>query len=129
MKIKTIKQITSQDWDKLVIETYGKHYCFQQQDGCKPEGVEIINTSEKYLEDFESTEIPFEINGEEMGVTFKTWLDATPEEIDKHFAFNENYGNELFWERNFYPHVSMIANDLYKKGLLEDGEYQIVIAW
>jgi hypothetical protein len=29
----------------------------------------------------------------------------------------------MFWERNFYPNVQMVANDLHKKGLIEAGEY------
>ena len=39
------------------------------------------------------------------------------------------FNNQLFWERNFYPNVNMIANDLHSKGLLESGEYIIVIDW
>lgn len=33
----------------------------------------------------------------------------------------------LFWERNFYPDINTLANDLYKKGLIKKGEYLIVI--
>lgn len=32
-------------------------------------------------------------------------------------------------EKHFYPHASMIAQDLCKKGLLEEGEYDIKIDW
>jgi hypothetical protein len=35
----------------------------------------------------------------------------------------------MFWDRNFYPNVQMVANDLHKKGLLEAGEYSIRIDW
>jgi len=35
----------------------------------------------------------------------------------------------MWWERNFYPDVEMIANDLHKRGILEAGEYVIDIDW
>ena len=35
----------------------------------------------------------------------------------------------MFWERNFYPHVEMVMNDLHAKGLVEAGEYVIDIDW
>jgi hypothetical protein len=62
-----------------------------------------------------------------MGVSFETWLNTSPEDTKKYFEFE--YENKLFWERNFYPHVSMIIKDLYKKGLIEKGEYDINIDW
>lgn len=34
LKFETKKIIDCFDWDELVTETYGKPYCFQQQDGC-----------------------------------------------------------------------------------------------
>lgn len=36
---KTKKVIDVDDWDRLVIETYKRPYCFQQQDGCKDRGI------------------------------------------------------------------------------------------
>ena len=127
MKIKTIKQINVDEWDGLVEQTYGKIYSFQQQDGCQSRGIVYISVPSNYVEDFENTEIPFEVNGEEMGVSFETWLNTTPEETRKHFK--EDYKNRLFWDRNFYPSIDMIINDLHSKGLLEEGEYQINIDW
>ncbi len=35
----------------------------------------------------------------------------------------------LFCERNFYPDLHTIANDLYERGLIEAGEYVINIDW
>lgn len=129
MKINNIKQIDVQDWDKLVSTTYNKIYSFQQQEGCKDRGIETINTEENYLEDYENTEIPFKVNGEKMGVSFKTWLDTSPEDTEKYFNSQYKWENNMFWERNFYPHASMIAKDLCEKGLLESGKYQININW
>jgi hypothetical protein len=57
MKIKTINQIDVDDWDRLVSETYGKPYTFQQQDGCKGRGVETITVPVKNPEDFKNSEM------------------------------------------------------------------------
>ena len=38
LKSKTKKVVEVRDWDNLVEKTYGKPYCFQQQDGCKERG-------------------------------------------------------------------------------------------
>lgn len=149
MKINQIKQIDVYDWDELVSKHYGKPYSFQQQDGCKSRGIEIISTKEDCLEDYENDFIPEVINGEEMGVSFKAWLKRDPllplncsEKEAKECGYywgkskkdlkewKEDRGHIImFYERNFYPHVNMIAKDLHEKGLLEAGEYQINIDW
>ena len=148
-EIKKIKQISVQDWDAFVEKIYGKIYSFQQQDDCKSRGIETISTNGEYLEDFENETIPEIINGEERGVSFKSWLERDPnaplnpsdeelkecgyywgktKEDKKEWCVDKSNVN-MFWERNFYPNVNMIANDLMKKGLLEEGEYQIKIDW
>lgn len=126
LRVKTRKQIDVQDWDDLVTSTYDKVYSFQQQDDCKSRGVETIVVP-AVPDDYENKEIPFEVNGEEMGVSFETWLNTSPKDTLKHFE--SEWENDLFWDRNFYPHVSMIINDLYSKGLIEAGEYDISIDW
>lgn len=95
------------EWDNLVSSTYGRVYNFQQQNGCKDRG------------------IPEEVNGEIKGVSFKAWLERDPNTPN----FLEKYRHELFWDRNFYPHVSMIIKDLENKGILKEGEYIINIDW
>jgi hypothetical protein len=149
MKIKTVRQISVQDWDELVEKTYGKIYSFQQQEDCKSRGIETISTEEDEIEDFENDSIPEIINGEEMGVSFKSWierdinapLNPTDEELkkcgyywgkeekDKQKWKTDKSHINLFWKRNFYPHPNVIAHDLFKRGLLEAGKYQIVIDW
>lgn len=128
MKISTRTEqvIDVGDWDQLVIDTYGKPYSFQQQDGCKErQRVKVTIPDEAY--DYENDTVPEEINGEEMGVSFKAWLARDPEEWngdpeDKRFL-------DLFWDRNFYPDVQMIANSLYRMELIEAGTYTIDIDW
>ena len=40
MKLKSTQRkiVEIKDWDELVKTTYGKPYCFQQQDGCQGRG-------------------------------------------------------------------------------------------
>jgi hypothetical protein len=128
MKITPVNMITSYEFSELVSETYGRPYEFQQQDGCRDRGFERFRVPPEYVEDFEATEIPEDINGPEMGVSFQAWLTRDPE--------TPVGGNEaryqlisLFWERNFYPHITMVINDLHARGLLPAGEYIMVIDW
>lgn len=129
IKTKLTQVIDVSDWDDLVSTTYGKPYSFQQQEGCKERQRVRIRVPVDYPEDFDNTGIPFEVNGREMGVSFETWLNTSPEETNKNFNINYPWENVLFWYRNFYPHEDMIINDLNSRGLLPDGEYSIDIDW
>jgi hypothetical protein len=117
IKTKSVQMIGDSDWDDLVTATYGRPYSFQQQDGCKARGTfDITVPDEAY--DYEDTSIPYTINGEDMGVSFAAWLEAP---ADKY--------RDIFWKRNLYPDVQMVANDLHVKGLLPAGDYVIDIDW
>jgi len=87
------------DWDHFVSETYGKPYMFQQQDGCKGRGVEYITVPSEWDYDFENTVIPFKVNGDEMGVSFETWLNTSPQETLQHFEsdYDPEYCNDFFF--------------------------------
>lgn len=122
----TKKFIESQDIDDLVQMTYGKPYSFQQQDGCQSKGIHHI-TVPAYADDYETDTITEEINGEEMGVSFKAWLARDPKEwngdpTEERFLY-------LYWQRNFYPDLQTVVNDLHTKGLFPAGEYVINIDW
>jgi hypothetical protein len=122
MKTKTVTMIDVDEWDKLVKDTYKKPYSFQQQDGCKDRGIFNL-TVPSSVEDF----VPEIVNHEDMGVSFKAWLARDPKqplEEDK-----ETWAIVMWWERNFYPDIQIVANDLHEKGLLEAGEYTINIDW
>jgi len=127
MKIRTEKVVDVQEWDKLVVKTYGRPYSFQQQDGCKPRGIFCFTVPQKAECEFENDSVPEEVNGEEMGVSFAAWLARDP--VKKIPGQEYDSELELFWERNFYPDVQMVANDLCEKGLLEAGKYTINIDW
>ena len=126
IRTRTEKLIDVQDWDNLVTETSGRVYSFQQQDGCKDRQLVSITVPDE-CEDFENDMVPEIVNGDEMGVSFKAWLARDPKTPlpDR----DDTFGLTLWWERNFYPDVQMVANDLYEKGLIEAGEYLINIDW
>lgn len=117
-----INKIEINDWDEFVQKVYGKKYDFQQQDGCKSRGTYEFSVPPTCIYDYEDDEIPVEVNGDEMGVSFKAWLERTK-------PFFRGYQDDLFWGRNFYPSVDMIIDDLYKKGLIKEGKYFINIDW
>ena len=130
MKIKNVKMIEVSDWDKLVKATYKRPYCFQQQNGCQDRGTFPITVPE-FADDFENDTVPEEVNHEEMGVSFKAWLERDPKAPlkDEDVDHATQWAIDLWWERNFYPNIQMIANDLQEKGLLDAGDYVIDIDW
>ncbi len=131
MKISTRTEqvIDVGDWDQLVIDTYGRPYSFQQQDGCKErQRVKITIPDEAY--DYENDTVPEEVNHEDMGVSFKAWLERDPNQpLDSPDEWDRKNGLSMWWQRNFYPDVQMIANSLYRMELIEAGEYTIDIDW
>ena len=130
LHIQTKQFIDEDDWSGFVSEHYGKIYSFQQQDGCKERGIYQFSVPDKYPEDFENDTIPEVVNGDEMGVSFKAWLERDIKQpLNSKDQWDRTRGTDLFWKRNFYPHISMIVNDLHEKGLLPAGEYVINIDW
>lgn len=126
MKTHREKMIEVSQWDKLVRETYGKPYSFQQQQGCMARGIFRFGVPDK-ADDYENDSVPEKINGDEMGVSFAAWLARDPKmPVD---ASVDDWEIELFWFRNFYPNFQTLANDLHAQGHLEAGEYAIVIDW
>lgn len=122
------KQLVSvQDWDALVEKTYGRTYSFQQQDDCRSRGTFNLTVPIDCGDDHTNDTVPEEINGEEMGVSFTAWLARDPKEWNGD-PKDRGYLS-MFWERNFYPDIQMVANDLHAKGLVPAGEYVIDIDW
>jgi hypothetical protein len=127
IKISTKQFIHCRDWDKLVQETYGRPYCFQQQDGCKDRGIVHITVPVKYPKNYENSKVPEIVNHFKMGVSFKSWLERDPEQLLTGKDDQDEFSLGLWWDRNFYPNIDMVVNDLYAKGLIEKGEYIINI--
>jgi len=129
LKTKTTIVIEVQDWDELVQTTYGRPYSFQQQDDCQERGhVQLIVPYE--ADDFENDTVPEVVNHPDMGVSFAAWKARDPNQKipleEPKFGYDFT---SMWWERNFYPNVQMIANDLHEKGLLDAGKYEINIDW
>jgi len=132
LKFSKVNMIDVYDWDSLVESTYGRPYAFQQQDGCKSRGVyEITIPCYDWNDDIDRDEIPEKVNGDIMGVSFKSWLERDPKKpLDgEEKGSLDRLNLELFYHRNFYPDIQTIANDMYNKGLIEAGDYVINIDW
>ena len=128
IEYRTVKVIDVNDWDALVMETYGRPYNFQQQDDCKErQHVSITIPDDPY--DYENDTVPEVVNGDEMGVSFKAWLARDPKQKLNADDWDSPSAITMWWERNFYPDVQMVANDLHAKGLIEAGDYEINIDW
>lgn len=108
------------------MKTYGKQYSFQQQDGCRSRGIFNIAVPGE-ADDFENDIVPEVVNHEEMGVSFAAWLKRDPKATLA--DGRDDYSLGLWWDRNFYPDVQAIANDLHVKGLLDAGDYLILLDW
>lgn len=151
MKYKDVKMVDVRDWDKLVSETYGKIYKFQQQEGCRERGIVNLNIPDDESDEEEMNDKIAEVinHDSEMGVKFNVWLKRDPKEPlnpskkeleecncywgkteDDEIEWKQDVSNiRMFWQRNFYPNLQTVANDLYEKGLIEAGEYLIKIDW
>ena len=117
------------EWDNLVMETYGKIYNFQQQNGCQDRKTVYLTIPDQAY-DYQNDSIPEVVNGDKMGVSFKAWLERDPtQKLNTEVIWDREHGLELFWQRNFYPELQMVANDLHSKGLIDAGEYMINIDW
>lgn len=129
LKYANRKVIDGYDWNRLVIKTYGKPYALQQQEGGMENNTffELSIPCEFTNDENMHEEIPEDINGENMGVKFKTWLARDPKQPIK--GDNTGWMINRFWDRNFYPDIYTLANDMYEKGVIEKGEYIIKIDW
>lgn len=126
LKVQNTRLVTVGSWDSLVEETYGKPYNFQQQDGCKERGMHHITIPfpcEDMYEDVKPDKIDLKLEG----VSFEVWNSIPVEQFEAFRGTDRSH--DLFWGRNFYPDVQMVANDLHAKGLIEAGEYAIEIDW
>jgi hypothetical protein len=133
MNTTNVKMVSVSDWDALVKQTYGRPYSFQQQDGCKDRGKFRLKVPDG-AEDYPNDTVPEEVNHAKMGVSFSAWLKRDPKTplrpTDQTFKpTGETWETSMWWERNFYPDIQMVANDLHAKGLLEAGNYVIDIDW
>ena len=126
LRIYTVQMIDLFDWNRFIEFTYGKPYNLQQQEGCMSRGIVPIVVPNNE-DDYEKDSVPEKINGLEMGVSFEAWKARDPKQPVN--GATREWEINLFWHRNFYPSLDVVANDLYNKGLLDAGEYLIHIDW
>jgi hypothetical protein len=126
LKYTLIKQIDDSNLTKVVQKEYGKPYCFQQQDGCQPRGTRHMSGSGFTYDCEEFNSITEAIKEDAYGVSFEDWLAADPN--DPIFG-EEVWEREMTFQRNVYPRLEYLINDIHAKGLIEAGEYQILIDW
>ena len=127
LQFSTKKIITLQDFNELVRDVYHRPYNIQQQEGCIPRGTEVCISVPGSQSDYENTTVPEIVNHPERGVSFDAWLTR---DTKLPLASTPSLSSlNLWWLRNFYPHVSMIVNDLHVKGYIEEGTYFIDIDW
>ena len=119
------------DFNKLVEKTYDKFYCFQQQDNGRKHGVYTFEIPVKSPFNYQNISIPEIVNHSEIGVDFYTWLQRDIhkplKDVKYTTDFNKSLGLRLWWDRNFFPSIDMIINDLYKNGILPEGFLKIII--
>ena len=125
--MKSVNIMSVQEWDDLVSSTYGRVYSFQQQDDCKDRQTVYFSCPHVYPYDYENDTVPEQVNHPEMGVSFQAWLERDPKTPIK--GGKSDWEINMWWERNFYPDMSMVVNDLHDKGLLPAGDYGINIDW
>lgn len=126
LKTRNETMVDVSEWDRLVSETYGRPYSFQQQDGCRSRGIFRISVPGD-SDDYEADLVPEVVNHEERGVSFAAWLKRDPEAPLANGDGDFSLG--LWWGRNFYPDIQMVANDLVAKNMLKAGNYTIDIDW
>jgi hypothetical protein len=126
LNVQNKKVVDVSDWDRLVEQVYGRPYNFQQQDGCKSRGTHNLGVPTGYTRiDDNINEDGYDEEGYD-NPSLKFWLSKDPKEYPAH---EDKRWREMYWERDFYPDIDEIAEDLYRRGLLEAGEYLIDIDW
>jgi hypothetical protein len=130
MKYETIKYVQVSDLDDFIEETYKRPFSFQQQFGCRARGTQYVKVPVKDVEEgyvLEGYVLEDIIKNEYGSVSLKDWLERDPTE--QLSESDSAWTLEMFWERNFFPNIEILFDDLFKKGLIEAGEYVINIDW
>lgn len=130
LKTNTKTTIPLQDWNAFIKEIYGKPYSFQQQEGCRDKGIYTIyipETLPKENEDYGYDYDPSTPEKELCGVPLTVWLSRDPKQPLEGQKYD--FELEIWWFRQFYPYIEELEEDLARKGLLDPGEYTIIIDW
>lgn len=102
-------------FSKYVSELYGRPYQLQQQ------GDMLAQESSVAL-------IVPEPEDWNENPSLAEWLAATPPE-EQGLGLSELLNEEMRWERQYYPSLEAVGNDLHARGLLDVGYYIIHVSW
>jgi hypothetical protein len=120
MRIKSVKLIDETEFSQLVREAYGRPYRLQQQDHCMGQNeIELITIPDEGI-DIDDPQ------------RFEEWRDAEAPEsrgVDQFGDMRWDWEVELHWEREFYPPLQELVNDMYERSLLPQGDYAIRAYW
>lgn len=131
MKLKTRTIVSEQDWSELVRDVYCRPYCLQQQNGCMNRGTINITIPNVADESKMDDSVPEIVNGGARGVKFAKWIERDPKQplSENEELRTDQWAINLWWDRNFYPNLQTVANDLHAKGHVDAGNYTIDIDW
>lgn len=129
LNLKKVSLIEDGEWSEFVSGIYKRPYCFQQQEGRRPRGIYEFKVPVDNPFDYRNEKIPETASTNKFGVSFKSWLERDPNSKLKTKKDDNPESLEMWWHRSFCPDCEMIMDDLYKRGLLEEGEYVINIDW
>jgi hypothetical protein len=111
------------DFSDYVSKLYNRPYRFQQQDDCRygQDSVHFFSVPEPEGE-YDSIE-EFRDRWMEGTPTVEEWANTPIGE------YEFGWQRDIYWEREFYPPFETVVNDLYKRGLLPEGQYALHIWW
>jgi hypothetical protein len=110
LKGEVVTLIWESDFSEMVSKIYGRPYRFQQQGDMMGQDT---------IEKFTVPAIEEELYGV---VPLNEWRNAEP-------PHEGDWKEEMRWKREYYPSLEEVVNDLYKRGLIEPGNYALHIWW
>lgn len=159
LNVKIVKQINESEFSELVRKTYNRPYRLQQTDGCYSRGSFTLTISSNGCEAYPTTAMsnggdgespvsfqewiqrdrnePIPISEKDIeayealknsSISNKSFYDPNNESNKK----SREVGgllNTLWWEREFYPDLNELLDDMLSRGLIEEGEYEMEIDW
>ena len=102
------------EFSNLVRQTFERPYSLQQQGD--------MHSQESFIR----FDVPAELEWEHEP-SLETWLATTPPDPEDHSM--AAFTNRLRWDREFYPDLQDIANELHARGQLDAGTYVLHVWW
>ena len=109
MKVTKVNLIWESEFSQLVEDTYGRPYKLQQQGDML------------HQESMVRLSVPGEVFDHWQATTLEEWVAAEYP--------SPKFDYDFQWEREFYPQLEEVANDLHERGLLDEGEYVLHVWW